>query len=273
MTKALEDELNQEEVVEETVEEEAVEEQPEEELGEVEDVNPEDVQEEEPDQYAYIKQRREKQQLKEQKEEAERRYKELLERVTGGEQKPKEETIPDPDLDPDAYYRYEIQKLKEKTKKLDDIEEQQRRQEQIEAAKNELSGYEQAFKKSTPDYDEVLQNAMEVERRKIKAVYPNMTDTQINNHLEQSKIQLASTAMNNGRDPVEALYEYASAYGTPTKKPKTNLQAKKELSKPNAIGTGQGAIARTKTFNDLEEKDLDNLTFAEMKKLRKEGRL
>lgn len=155
--------------------------------------------------------------------------------------------------------------------------QKQRRQEMLDAASRELSQIEQAAKKDKeftqafPDYDDVVNNAIEF--AKIRLIEEGATEAEAVKRLEYEKTLLADRAVASGKDPMVAIYEegrrinrafetFAEKMGySKGIKKKTNLQAQRDASRPNAVagGAGRGAGAITKKFDELGDDDLDEI--------------
>ncbi len=155
-------------------------------------------------------------------------------------------------------------------------------EENIKTAEKELTQLETPFKEAFTDYDEVVKDALELTR--LRMVKQGYTDGEAADYLRREKVLLADRAAAEGKDPVEAVYkeakdilgvfdEYAESKGyIMTKgKPKTNLQAMREINKPNAMsgGAGRGATATKTGFDDMDDLDeIGEVTIGQM--LRKE---
>lgn len=156
------------------------------------------------------------------------------------------------------------------------LRQQQEMTHLYEGDKKALKGYEEEFEKAYPDYNDKKNAAFEILIEKQVAL--GVTKEQATAKLEYEMILLANQAAVKGLDPVEEIYKEANSiisamdkyaekmgYIKPTKK-KTNLQALREASKPNAMsgGAGKGATAVRKTFDDLEGDEVDGLSIGQM---------
>lgn len=150
------------------------------------------------------------------------------------------------------------------------IAAQQKFERNLSLAEQELVQLEQPFKEAFDDYDSVVEKAIEFS--KVRLVEQGLTESQAAETLRREKVLLADKAAAQGLDPVEAVYseakaimstfdKFAEKMGYTKGKPKTNLQAAKEMAKPNAFsgGAGKGASASKKTFDDLGDDDMEEL--------------
>lgn len=165
----------------------------------------------------------------------------------------------------------ELQELKEKIAKYDEIVQQQQFERLVQSAEQELVELEKDFKEAFTDYDDVVNNALELSKMRLMA-QGNISESQAINYLNREKVLIADRAAAQGKDPVEAVYNEAKqimsvfdayaekkGYKIEGGKPKTKLQAIREISKPNAMtgGTGKGAAASKLKFEELGDEDLD----------------
>lgn len=139
----------------------------------------------------------------------------------------------------------------------------------VNQAEQELIQLEKPFKEAFTDYDDVVSNALAF--TKIRLTADGMTESQADAYLRQEKVLLADRAAAQGLDPVEAVYneaksimstvdKFAEQMGYTKGRPKTNLQAVKEMSKPNAFSGGVGKGAKNQIgFNDMGDEDLDDI--------------
>lgn len=141
----------------------------------------------------------------------------------------------------------------------------------IKQAEQELQQLEEPFKEAFDDYDTLVNDAIELS--KIRLMERGVSEADALNHLRQEKVLLADRAAAMGQDPVEAVYneakqimsvfdKYAEMRGYAKKaKAKTNLQAAREISKPNAMtgGGGRNAKAAKTEFDDLDDSDLSEI--------------
>lgn len=147
----------------------------------------------------------------------------------------------------------------------------------LNKAEKELQNLENDFKEAFTDYDDVVNDALEFSR--LRLVDQGMTESQADEALRREKILIADRAAAQGEDPVEAVYNEAKSIMSlieryvekkglkKDERPKTNLQAIREINKPNAMtgGKGRGATVRSTSFDDLEKlEDIDAVPLGEL---------
>ncbi len=141
----------------------------------------------------------------------------------------------------------------------------------VRAAKRELRMLEKEFVDAFPDYEAEVNAAMEA--TKLQLVSEGHDEEDVVKYLEHRKLMIANDAVIAGLDPVEVVYKEARLINqwvdsvaeqrgyvkAEAAKPKTNLQAIREMSKPAAVGTGRGTGAAKKTFDELGDDDMDEI--------------
>ena len=153
----------------------------------------------------------------------------------------------------------------------------------VEKAKGEVASYEKEYAEVFPAYTSDVENALEF--TKLRLVKDGMSEADADKYLEREKVMIADRAVAEGRDPIEAIHieakkinEILEAYADKMgyqKAAKTNLQAIREASKPNAAtgGGGKGALASKKEYSDFEGDEVDNLSVGQMLQMSKQGEL
>jgi DNA-binding IscR family transcriptional regulator len=168
----------------------------------------------------------------------------------------------------------------DRTKYLEQVAAKLERQDMINSAKRELATLEKPFIEAYPDYTDKVNTA--VEFTKMNLMKSGMSEAQALEQIEYQKVMLADAAVRQGRDPVEAVYneagnitsiidEFAKQRGYVKPDNKTNLQKKRELSKPNAVKGGRGTRAVQKGLMDDGNDELDNMSLGDMLKAKKAG--
>lgn len=165
----------------------------------------------------------------------------------------------------------EVNRIEKKLAEFDQVIQRQRYQESLKAAEIELETYEKEFSTVFKDYSELVDRAIDIEKRRIMQL--GLSERQAEDHLREQKVLLADRAAAQGEDPVEAVYKEAKkitswfdeeaarmGYVKQGKK-QTNLAAQRKASKPNAVsgGAGQGANAVSKTFDALGDDDMEEI--------------
>lgn len=154
----------------------------------------------------------------------------------------------------------------------------------IKAAEKELNSLEPEFKAAFTDYDDVVNDALELTRMRLVA--DGATEGEAKDYLRREKVLLADRAAAQGKDPVEAVYNEAKSiinvfdayaekkgYTKGKAKPKTNLQAMREISKPNAMTGGSNSKAVKGTFGDMDLQETDDLSIGQMLQMQAKGEL
>lgn len=170
----------------------------------------------------------------------------------------------------------------DRTKYLEQVAAKIEHQEVMSAAKREYATLEKDFVEAYPDYTDKVNTA--VEFAKSNLMKQGYSEAQALEQIENEKIMVADAAVRAGKDPVEAVYQEANnietlihetaaklGYVKPDKK--TNLQKKRELSKPNAMQGGRGTRAVQKGLMDDDNDELDNMSLGDMLKAKKAGML
>lgn len=197
-----------------------------------------------------------------QKQESEARQRELQQKKDDG-------TATKAELD-------ENDQLKAQLKEVQGYLHQQKRAQLIKQAEKELAQIETSakndpdFKAAYPDYEEKVNNAIEF--AKIRLMSNGMSEDEASESLRFEKTLLADRAVSEGKDPLQAIYEeaesinssfelFAEKMGYTKGKAKTNLQAQREASKPNPMGSGagKGSNAVTRKFDELGDDDLEEI--------------
>jgi phage protein D len=170
----------------------------------------------------------------------------------------------------------------DRTKYLEQVAAKLERQEVMSAAKREYATLEKDFVEAYPDYTDKVNVAVEFAKNNL--MKQGFSEAQALERIENEKIMVADAAVRAGKDPVEAVYqeanniealihETASKLGYVKQDKKTNLQKKRELSKPNAMQGGRGTRAVHKGLMDDDNDELDNMSLGDMLKAKKAGTL
>jgi len=163
--------------------------------------------------------------------------------------------------------------LEAKVEQYDKVVQQQNFDNAVKQADKELTALEVPFKEAFTDYDDVVADALEL--TKMRLTGQGVTDGEADDYLRREKVMIADRAAAAGKDPVEAVYKeakdilgvfdaYAEKKGYTRGKPKTNMQAMREISKPNAMAGGSGSAAVKKGYVDLDSEEVGELTMEQM---------
>jgi hypothetical protein len=158
----------------------------------------------------------------------------------------------------------------EPVQQVDPIYNQMREEYFFKAKKQELAGLEVEYKQGYPDYDDVVNSALELTKQTY--ISKGMDEATASNLVEKQKVDVADRAAYNGSHAAEAVYneakainkafeEYAKKQGYVKQGGETNLDKHRAISKPNAVtgGSGGGAVPD-------KEPDIANMTMGELQK-------
>lgn len=141
-----------------------------------------------------------------------------------------------------------------------------------------VQGDEQAYKlmeadyvQAYPEYTSDMERAKKALLMRLKA--DGLSDDEASYAVRREMMVQANLAHRSGLDPVEHLHneakkingwldQYVQEMGyAPTKAIKTNLQAQRAASRPNAMigGAGKGANASVKKFSEMGDDDLEEI--------------
>lgn len=134
----------------------------------------------------------------------------------------------------------------------------------LESDRYAFSSMEKEFAENISDYAQTKEFAQNALKKRLMA--RGMTEAQAASQIELDMLKLANMAHKNNMDPVEAVYKEAKQINqwiesiaeemgyVKAKKPKTNVQALREASKPNAMtgGLGRSSRASKKSWQDLD---------------------
>jgi len=127
---------------------------------------------------------------------------------------------PDQNEDPVGYLSFQNQQLQTQIEQMAQWraqqEQQARQQSQFATLTQHVAAAEQAFRARSPDYDQAAQFALQMEDRRLSAIYPD--PGQRAQVLRQEAINVLTQAVQQGRDPAEVLYTMAQqlGYGAPS---------------------------------------------------------
>lgn len=246
--------------VEEEVSEEVQEEEREEE--EDEEVDPELLKKK----GAWAKMRKDNKTLKEKIRELEplvEKIKELETKI----QQPKQEVVekevevdqePDKDFDREAWLEWKLSQQEKEIKSVKEVTEKAQKLTLVQAERQGVEKLENDYRKQDPEYDDVLSYIKDKEKRLIKMQYPHATEKQIEEHLENEKVELFKRVYNTSKgaqNPAEVLKKMAiEGYGyQPKKSQKTDKKVDFEALKRNQkkslslIGGSETASSKDKS--------------------------
>jgi hypothetical protein len=159
---------------------------------------------------------------------------------------PKEEQRPPANEDDPsgiAYLTEQMEQLRQSSQQRDQREQfTETEARRLNVLSSQLSASEAAYKQSKPDYDNAAQHLIQARMTQLRLL--GVPDTDMRQMLRDEAADLAETAINNGRDPADLVYEYAQSYGYQPQQ--GNSQQGGEHPMLAAIANGQ----RTRSFGN-----------------------
>lgn len=197
--------------------------------------------------------REEAKRLREQMEEGNKRLAALMERLAPPPAPPQ---VPDLNTDPVAHFKAEIETLKAETAA------QRERREQVERQAAFVNQYRVAaaeFARETPDFQAAYTHAITALR--ADAAMFGMPP-------EQAEAQIVQVAFANGRNPAQALYDFAKSRGYAAPAPAANAdKALETLERGQAAARGATTAPGRAPAPTLDLAALANMPQAEFAKL------
>lgn len=160
-------------------------------------------------------------------------YKEAHTKPKEEEKKEIEDPEPDQEFDALNWLKWNA---RQQNKKIDAAAEQTKKVAISTQATQEQAAIvklDNEFKAKQPDYEDAVNFVLDMEKKAIKARFPNATDKQIDDHLIGEKVKLYREEYNAGRVPGETVMRMANAYGYAGKKKAANNPEGKNGHKPN----------------------------------------
>lgn len=162
----------------------------------------------------------------------------------------------------------EFAEMKAQMQQVQGLLQDQQYQNSLKAAGQEFKVLENDFKEAFDDYDDQVKMASELVKTRL--MDSGLSEADALAQIEEKKLILAANAHAQGIDPVEAVYsevkqinssfeKFAEMNGyTKSTKPKTNMQALREINKPNAMsaGTGRDTAAVKTEFEEMDDSDM-----------------
>lgn len=177
------------------------------------------------------------------------------------------EIIPDSEVDPIGYQQYEINKLKESNKQLNDYLASQHKTAQQQAAKQAfLQTYKQSaqqFAAQTPDFNDAYNYIVEARTREFVAA--GYTKAEADALVVEDEMAIASRAFNDKVNPAQRVYDLAKARGYTNQKapikaaPKNLDDVKRGMNNAKSLKSGGGEVGEKSAGMD----DIDGMNFKE----------
>lgn len=216
---------------------------------------------------------------KEARERAERELQELRERMARLEgraeasqqpqQEEPQEEIPDPDYEPEKYALWKAQKLEEK---MQVMEQQQARL----SAQQQWHDMESEYIQNNPSYTDAKQFLIKREAERIKAQYPQLTDSQINSHLKSLEYETVGQAARAGMDPIKYI-EYLAFQGgykaaEKSEKVENPVKKKSNIDKIKKNARKSASLIGSSSQGEGERRTAEQLLAMSMQEIDKMGR-
>lgn len=124
---------------------------------------------------------------------------------------------PDPNADPEAHLRWELAQTKAQLKDVADWKAQQTQKEQRTALRDNaikaFESYEEGFKPTVTDYEEVMNHGISAITASIRTLNPMLKGEALGDAIKMQILRLAGQAEAAGHDPAEYLYHQAKSWG------------------------------------------------------------
>lgn len=124
---------------------------------------------------------------------------------------PPEIVVPDPILDPAGFKKFQIDQITQRAQEKADSERRQAEAQQQQALTMRLVQDVNAFKATTPDYDNAFRHAVQARREEL-SFYGNAPEA-IEQQLEVDVQAIVHQAYSQGKNPAELFYSYAKMRG------------------------------------------------------------
>ena len=189
---------------------------------------------------------------------------EEMQRRAAEQDKPKEPEVPSFDEKP-------LDHLQMRLNEVAALQQQQAQAQQMAAVQaqvaQQVGSYEAQFKQVNPDYFDAVAHA-KAARVKDHMLY-GVTEDRARQIVDQEAAQLAMVAMQQGKDPASAFYDYAKSRGyqkaapaTPSGASVTDINKVREQTKSLGTGGGRGAPSKY-TWEQLANMDVNDPRFDE----------
>lgn len=133
------------------------------------------------------------------------------------EEPPKEETPPDPETDP-------IGALKYNQKKWAEFQQQQQQNAHRQAIQGAYQASLHSYMATEPAFKDAYEHALKSRAAELTAY--GMAEHEIDAALKDEQLQIAETALRQGKNPAEIIYKFAEARGFQKKPPEQKQEVK-----------------------------------------------
>jgi hypothetical protein len=167
---------------------------------------------------------------------------------------------PDKDLYPDEWNTWKIAQQGEQIQTLATATQEQNVAIKMQNEQRGIDILESRYKSTNKDYDDALSFVREKEASLIKFQYPTATDEQINQHLDNEKLNLFRRIAETNKNPAEAVFNMAKAYGFDGKskpaKPSVKKLNKNMKKSASLIGSADAEPGQSVTASSIVSKSI-----------------
>ena len=186
-----------------------------------------------PDAAAFARMRIEANAAKKRAEAAEARAAELAVARQPEVKKVETDAEPDKDTDPDAHVRWELRQANKKLQTVAEWQEKEQKKRDYEerksAAERAFENYENNFKATVEDYQDVSNFGVQVIANSLRTLNPDLKGNDLAEAVKMHILRLSGQAEAAGHDPVEYLYHQFKTWGYTPKKAEGGEEKKEEL--------------------------------------------
>lgn len=180
-----------------------------------------------------------------------------------------QEKLPDPEQDPLGHTVAQIRALQDQVKTLSDRFQQgteaQTQAQQLQAFVGHVKTLKDEFVKQAPDYYDAYNFVKDIRVQDLKDL--GLQQDQINQILMKEELNISQTALQQGRNPAEVIYNVAKRYGykakaqTPPAEPANKIETiKKGLEASKGVkGSGVKNQVSHMNLKEMGEEDLDKV--------------
>jgi len=187
-------------------------------------------------------------------------------------------TAPDPEEDPVGRVQHDLGATRAELQELKQWKENQEAERQriavVEAAFEELSGYEKEAAQALPDYTDAANYAKSLIAASIKLLEPDIAPRELAERTIHQYATVASRALRAGKHPGQAIYEFATGAGykkadatsvatTEKARPKLTTVAANKAKSSGMGGAGGGAKPETGVSEFLKMSNAERMKLSE----------
>ncbi len=181
-----------------------------------------------------------------------------------------EDLEPDKDIDPDGWRDWKIQKLESQLEKSNKTQAELDHVQRLNQARTELIAIENSYKDQDDEYESKIEFLRNIRRGELTTINPNATEAQIQQELDNNKLQMASHFAAQGVNAAQGLAQLAEnmGYQANTKKAPKKKVNNKALKKNMDRSASLNGIGNEGDPSDaLSPEQLNNMSLDEMIKM------